>query len=340
MLFDQQFVDDDLAPIALPTSTEGGALRKAVFFAKSLVELAARCVERRRQLFHVHTSWGASFRRKAWVIRIATRLGQPVVLHIHGSRFDSWYRERSERGRRSVRRLFDRCSAVIALSESWKEFLSSITASTVTVVHNAVDADEFAKKRPDPAGGDLRLLLLGGVGLRRKGAFDLLEVCERLVKRDGMASLRLVVAGYGELDEARDFVKTHGLEDNVEVPGWILLDDKARLLRESDVFVLPSYDEGLPIAMLEAMAAGLPVVVSPVGGIPEVVRDGENGLLVPAGDKQALYAALRRLADDPDLRRKLADRGRATIRESFDIRVAAERIKTIYREVLEARRVG
>jgi glycosyltransferase involved in cell wall biosynthesis len=106
------------------------------------------------------------------------------------------------------------------------------------------------------------------------------------------------------------------------------------MLDEADLFLLPSHAEGLPVSMLEAMAAGLPVIVTPVGGIPEAIQDGRNGLLAQPRNPEELAAAIRRLLTDEGLRSRLGQRARQTVREHFDIGVAVGRLRTIYREAV------
>jgi glycosyltransferase involved in cell wall biosynthesis len=119
----------------------------------------------------------------------------------------------------------------------------------------------------------------------------------------------------------------------VEVLGWINPDQKAEELARALVFTLPSYDEGLPMAMLEAMAAGKAIVVTPVGGIPEAVKDGENGLLVPAGDANALACALSKVLQDHLLRKSLGANARKTVETQFSTDVVLRELSRLYKEL-------
>jgi glycosyltransferase involved in cell wall biosynthesis len=235
-----------------------------------------------------------------------------------------------------VRRQFDLAGHVVALSESWKRYLATITSKPITVIPNAVDVESFAFERDYALSGEIRLLLLGGVGLVSKGALELIEVVDALGRRNRLDTVRLTVVGHGEVEEVRRFVAERGLQSTVEVTGWVEKQMARKLLREADVFVLPSHVEGLPVSMLEAMASGLPAVVTPVGGIPEVVEDGINGLVVQRGAKDDLMRAIRRLLADEELRRRLGARARETVRARFDIRVAVARLKSLYLELAPA----
>ncbi len=130
--------------------------------------------------------------------------------------------------------------------------------------------------------------------------------------------LRVTLAGDGQVDEVRKFVRTNGLDDTIDVVGWVGAVERDRLLAESAIFVLPSYSEGLPMALLEAMSNGVVPVTMAVGAIPEVVTDGVNGLLVTPGDPGQVAEALQSLIVDAELRNRLAAAAYARAGE-FDI---------------------
>lgn len=124
--------------------------------------------------------------------------------------------------------------------------------------------------------------------------------------RHSYPTLRVCLGGDGEASAARALAQRLGIVDRVETPGWMTGATKAQWLARATIYALPSYAEGLPMSVLEAMAAGAPVVATPVGGISDVLSDGVHGLLVPPGDVVALVAALARLLDDAGLRDRLA----------------------------------
>lgn len=336
MLVGRQGADPSMTVATIATSVDGGSPGKLLAFGKALLAVRRQCRHGDGLVLHIHTSFGHSFARKSWVMRIAERYGVPVLLHIHGSEFDKWYERQSARGQRAIRKRFDRVGRIVVVSDSWNDYISRLTDTPVVTVHNAVDVAHFAFDRSykDPA--TFGLLFLGGVGLRRKGAFDLLDAIVRVKENYPTLPMRLIMAGHGEIDEARAWIAAHGLSDSVDVPGWIDLEKKERLLRESHVFVLPSYHEGLPIALLESMASGLPIVVSPVGGIPEAIEDGRNGLFVTPGDVAGLAAALESVLLDGTLRERLGRQAQQTVRDAFDLPVAAKTFRSLYAELQAA----
>jgi glycosyltransferase involved in cell wall biosynthesis len=185
----------------------------------------------------------------------------------------------------------------------------------------------------DPAGGAMTLLFLGWIE-PGKGVFELLECVRTLSSRPGFPRLRLLMAGDGSAIEAvRRFVRENGLEDTVELPGWIDGLRKADAFREADLFVLPSYMEGMPNALIEAMAAGLPVVVTAVGAVPDMVDDGGNGLVIEPRDADAVTRAVERLISTPSLRMALGRAAWHTAREKFGAETAVDRLLSVAEEL-------
>jgi glycosyltransferase involved in cell wall biosynthesis len=165
---------------------------------------------------------------------------------------------------------------------------------------------------------------------RDKGAFDLVQAVACLPE-EARSRIRVVVAGNGALAELRAASSAAGI-DTIEVREWLDSAERDALLKRADAFVLPSYHEGLPMALLEAMAWGLPPICTPVGSIPEVVRHRLNGLLVPPGDIAQLATAIQRLAINPTERRRMGALARATV-EPFAIDAYMSRLCHVYATV-------
>jgi glycosyltransferase involved in cell wall biosynthesis len=159
---------------------------------------------------------------------------------------------------------------------------------------------------------------------REKGIAELLEACRELAVQQRFT---LYLAGEGNMSEtARAFVAEHKLEDTIRFCGWLSEDKLREQYAEADVFVLPSWSEGLPNAMIEAMAAGLAIIATPVGNIPDVIADGRSGLLVPPRDVVALHGALARLLADAELRRALGNAAHELAAQQFGVEPAVDRI--------------
>ncbi len=223
----------------------------------------------------------------------------------------------SEVERSLKRRLSARLAAHVAVSEHSArevEEYARLPPGSVQVVRNGVP--DLGPVEPVPHEG----VVLVAVGrLNAQKGFDvLLQALQHLQHPEGV---RLVVVGGGEEHEALTRQSRGlGLDDRVRITGWT--DQVRDFLSRGDIFVLPSRSEGFPLAIVEAMLAGLPVVASGVGGVPEAVRDGETGLLVPKEDPERLSAALQRLIDDPELRVSMGRRGRRVATSFTDERMA------------------
>ena len=281
-----------------------------------------------RAILHVHCASRASFWRKSCFMALAFLARWPVILHLHGGGFATFYGEECGPVRRAAVRFFlDRAAAIVVVSERWNAWMKRVTRNPrVVTIANSVALPSPAPVKREPA-----LVAFAGRCSESKGIYDLLQAT--LLLRRELPRLRLECAGDGDLDEVERSIASMGLADRVRVHGWMEPRRRDELLARAGVFALPSHAEGLPMGVLEAMAAGCAVVASAVGGIPDVVEDGVNGLLVPAGDTQALARAIRRLVDDPAFARRLGAAARATIAARFGTEPMLERIEQLYQSL-------
>lgn len=318
----------------LVTHADGPAWRKLGAALAAAWQVLTVCLRERPAVVHVHSASRASFYRKSLLLALARCCGRATVFHLHGAEFRQFALEESgPLARWWIRRTLSRSSAVITLSESWAKFLRELApAATVRVIANSVRVPATASTEHEQFA---RILFLGRAD-RRKGIFELLAAVAQLAPQ--VPAVRLAIGGDGDLEQVARAARELGVADRVEILGWIGSEQRAAELARAAVFCLPSYDEGLPMAMLECMAAGKAVVVTPVGGIPEAVVDGVNGILVPPGDAAGLAAGLRRLFDDEALRRRVAEGARATIVRRFGTDVVMEQMAALYRELAPARR--
>lgn len=329
-LLDRLGREPQMSVEAIPTTMwrESGVLRNGLLFVFALLRVLLACAARPKPLLHVHLASRASVLRKGIIIRLARLLRAPCLLHDHG--IETFYGKSGEATRSWIRGTFRRASAVVSITEKERQFLASVISSPVEVVPNAVAIPE----RPEPRSADRRgpvvFLFLARIA-KTKGAFDLLEAFASLCS-EGVPT-RLVLAGNGEVEKARAWLKDRNLDRQVDVPGWVEGEAKSASFKGADVFVLPSYYDNLPVSILEAMAFGLPVIATAVGGIPEAVADGETGLLVQPGDVGALAQAMKRLASDHRLRAAMAEAARARAEERFSLEAVAARLKQIYQAI-------
>lgn len=179
--------------------------------------------------------------------------------------------------------------------------------------------------RPGRADDEIRLVFVGRLA-PVKGLRVLFEAMRRLISE--MPQLRLVLVGDGPdrkgLEEAAASLGGH-----VRFTGYMSQAEVAETLRNCDICVLPSFAEGVPVVLMEALASGTPVIATQVAGVGELVEQGRTGLLVPPGDVDSLVARIRQLAGDPALRRTMGARGRDRVRADFDVRIEAARMATL-----------
>jgi glycosyltransferase involved in cell wall biosynthesis len=313
----------------IATMVDGGNARKLWTFANALWQYRS-ALARRPDVIHIHFASGASSVRKEMLAALALRRGVKVIMHAHGGAYRQYWEKMSPRRRAHALATFKQASALIVLGEAWREFFTSIgiAAEKIVVMPNPVKLPAAVTKKLDAQQVTCAYL---GIISARKGAFDLLEATALLPPpiRD---RLHVVIAGNGKIDLLRERVVQRGLTNCIEVVDWLNAEQRDALLTAAHIFALPSYYEGLPMALLEAMAFGAVPVSTPVGSISEVLRHEENGLLISPGDVPALAASLRRLIEQPNERAALAARARSTV-EPFGVDVYVDRLCRVYRAV-------
>jgi glycosyltransferase involved in cell wall biosynthesis len=312
----------------VPTHAEGAWGGKIARALAGFWHAARICLCQRPAIVHVHSASNASFLRKSLLLLIARSAGCKTIFHLHGGGFREF--ATADAGpllRRWIRHTLERSSLVIALSDSWASFLRGFAPrARVAVLPNSVPLPAAVATDAEPG----RVLFLGRIE-EAKGVFELVDAVAKLAPR--LPKLRLVLGGAGDVDQVRHRAAALGILERIELPGWLDEPARAAELQRASVFCLPSHAEGLPMAMLEAMAAGKAVVVTGVGGIPHAVRDGDNGLLVEPGNVPSLADALGSLLDDDGCRRALGERARATIAQEFEAGAVIERIAAVYHEL-------
>lgn len=320
---------DDWNITHISTHRNGTVWTRAVTFAAALVRLCVELLCRRPDLVHIHTSSNGSFLRKCTVTWLCKAIRIPVVLHVHGSRFDEFHDRMPAALRWLIRVTLDHADVVVALGETWGQRLRRIAPrARIEVVPNAVEPGDPVDQSDT---GEVRVVFLGEIG-ERKGTFVLLDAWADAVARCRVPAL-LTIAGDGETDRALTRSRELGVGRHVRITGWLSEDEVSHLLDDSHILVLPSRNEGQPMAILEAMARGLCVVASDVGGIPELI--GGAGVTVAPDDAGRLADELLRVLSEPAVRTELGNRALARIRDEFDVAVVSRRFDAIYREITE-----
>lgn len=311
---------------SITTHRKGSALERVGVALRGSGELLVWCAAHRGGLVHVHTTMRGSMYRKAVVILLARALHHPVLVHAHAGPGDirAFAAALPPFARGFIRASLRRAQSIVSVSAASARAIEEAFGITgVGVIPNAAPALP-AQTGPPPADA---ALFLGGFDNAVKGGRDLLDALPALL--DAAPSLRIELAGPG--DPPPELADLDG--DRVRWRGWLDAEAKGDALAATGIVLIPSRSEGLPVVLLEAMAYGRAVVATAVGGIPDLLRDGVDGLLVAPADKSALVTAVARLAGDPAA---VARYGRsARIRVSdLDESEIVERVDAIYRALL------
>jgi glycosyltransferase involved in cell wall biosynthesis len=310
----------------VPTYRGPDPITRVRVFCVALLRLTSWSLRRRGRIVHVHATVRGSLYRKSVCVLLARALKRRVVLHVHSGAGDI-AAFRDGRGRLSLmlfRSAFAAADTVLAVSAASADALGrAYELTSIAVVPNAAPpVVEVGRKRDRSHVG---VVYLGGFANAAKGGDVLLEALAMAIEREPM--LRVTLAGPGELPAAGRALVGRG--DAVRWAGWLEARDKDERMCGAEVFVLPSRSEGLPIALLEAMAYGLACVATRVGGVPEVMSDEREGLVVEPEHPEALADGLCRLAGDPELRLRLSEAARDAARR-LDPAVIADRLDAIY----------
>lgn len=300
-----------------------------------LLELLLACLllilEKKKDIdiVHLHFSTGMSFYRKLILFKIAKFKKKRVVIHLHGSEFEAFFNLSGRLRQRLIKYFFDNSDGIITLSMYWKNMTSHIsTNKNIVILHNGADLTKYSNKLSNV--GTVKIVFMGRLGIR-KGVYDLLRAFELVMMKAPYAHLYL--GGDGDIDKVKKIIAERPYKNNVHVLGWVSGNDKIDIFRSCDIYVLPSYNEGLPGSILEAMAVGVPIVTTMVGGIPEAVIDNRNGFLLKPGDIQSLADRLIQLCKDDRMRVQMGKESRAIMFEKFDIKQLVLQLCEFYQKI-------
>lgn len=310
-----------------PPSTNRSPLKRIGRQLRSWASFARTLAQRRPHVVHVKTAEGVNFFQGLGFVVMARALGCYVLMQIHGGAFDAWYDGSSPRAQSLVRAALRLPHAMIALSEYWQRYLHSLNpAAAIHVVPNGVEVDKVQprSRRSSPT---LRILTIGAIGVR-KGHFDIVEAAHLL--RDMDLEFEFVGPDEygGEIERIRARAAELGLTCRIHLTGPLSGDDKWAALARADVFLLPAHNENMPNAILEAMAAGLPVVATDVGAVREMLADPDA--LVPVRDPNALAGKLRDICVDHTARERMGLANRERVAAEYAFAQVESRLDVLY----------
>lgn len=300
----------------------GKALKAYVLFRKEIRK-------NRPDIVHIHSSFGPSFYRKMPFIYMANKAGIPIVNHIHGAEFDVFYEKASDKKRKRIQIVYNKCHMLIALSKEWEERLSQIVpAEKICIIEN------YCMIPKEPTRGEEKILFLGEIS-KRKGCLDIPKIyhkycCESAAH--GVTPWPLVMAGDGPDKEIVEKVLSR---ENVRFTGWVRGKEKDKLLESCGLFLFPSYNEGMPMAILEAMAYGMAILTTNVGGIPKLIEDGFSGFLCEPGSQEIMVKRLLELTEDTDKRRLYGMAAREKALHHYSYETHRKKMVMAYEKVVQ-----
>ncbi len=309
-----------------------GAIKDCWRFTKAILAY-------RPQIAHIGTAFGLSFVKHTYCVILARLFGSRVLLHPHCS-YAVIYKERSKLWKWYFGQVIKLTNGIVVLSKEWLQLAAIAPGSIISYLPNAIDLKLYkpiAEKNLIRIKNEelIQILYLGFLG-KDKGTFDILSAAQIVASKNRKVVFNLVGAELspGELSNLHTCVEKSKLSDCVKIQPPAFGEDKITVLNNADIFIYPSYYEGMPMAVIEAMACGLPIIASRIGGLPEMVFEGVNGFLIEQGKPEQLADAVGRLIND---REKCISMGKASHQiacEKFDIEQHVTRLIDIYNKVL------
>lgn len=277
------------------------------------------------KLIHIHMSEPPSAIRKCLFMPFAKLFGKKVIVHFHAFSPDTTL---NSKYKSVYKYLFNQADCVIVLSQLWKKYVNDAfnLGDKVKVVYNPCTTEILSEKYKKQ-----NIILYAGTVNKRKGYADMIKAFAKIASQ--YPDWKIVFAGNGEIDNGKKLAKELGIESQTLFLGWINGKDKDKAFKEASIFCLPSYAEGFPMAVLDAWAYGLPVITTPVGGIPDIAKDGENLLLFQPGDCDKLAIQMERMIKDKQLRANIIKQSSVLAETIFNIKTINKEIENLYNEL-------
>tara|TARA_R110002012_G_scaffold283090_2_gene473159 strand:- start:107667 stop:108722 length:1056 start_codon:yes stop_codon:yes gene_type:complete len=280
------------------------------------------------KIVHIHGASRGSFYRKYIFYVISKNIfNKKVLYHIHGAEYHIFYSKASKRVQQLVENMINLCDGIIVLSKEWSDFFAkTFKPKNIFVVNNIVDFK--SEKRFNEPPQTVQILFLGRIG-KRKGTFDLLQTI--IDNSDYFEDkIKLTIGGDGDIEKLNSLIISHKLDKTIEYVGWVDGEKKKELLTNSHVLILPSYNEGLPISLLEAMSYSMPIISTNVGGIPQILKNNLNGILIEPGNKTQIFEALKVYTENKELISKHGKASYKLVHDFFPKKVI-NRLEEIYK---------
>ena len=318
--------------IYVPTHFDTNKYILVLFFGCAYIKIILLTLFCRFSLVHLHTSERGSFWRKQLLLHTLKFFGKKVILHHHGAEFDLFFQNCTDKQKQRIIATLEKADMNIVLSKRLVNMIKEKAPNAaVSVVYNAVNTF------PDiPYNTTARnILFMGRLG-ERKGTYDLLQSIQRLdpvINPD----IQFYLCGDGDIEGVKKAISQLHLEHRIAHIGWIDGEQKNKILQNTMINVLPSYNEGLPMTILETMAYGIPNISTHIASIPEVIKDSTNGFLITPGDVDALTSCLSQLISDASLRQTFSTESYHMIMNNFSLDKKIQQMESIYNQLEQSR---
>ncbi|GHN23882.1 glycosyl transferase [Lactobacillus delbrueckii] len=319
----------------ISTVIRANKLKKITTFFKKIPIIKRTIKKDGIDIVHVHMAEKGSVFREGYVVHLAKKMGCKTVIHMHGANIEKWYNSQNPLVKNVVKKIFNSADCMIVLGEKWKPFMVSVmgeeNAHKIRVLHNAVNVPKRKLYNIKSTN-----VLFYGMLIQRKGIDDLLGAFKKILPVIS-PDIRLMLYGddYDSPEKIQDKIARYGLTHRAYYKGWLTDENKSKVLEDTRVNVLPSYNEGLPMTILESMSYGVPNISTNVAAIPEAIDDGINGFIIEPGDIEELSKKLVQLIQNKKLRSEMSTAAYTKAQREFSLEVHFSKLISIYESLLK-----
>lgn len=313
----------------LPSIIEGPRIIKFMFTLKQLFLFLFKLFFQKYSLIHIHTSSYLSFYRKSFFILVAKLTGKKIILHIHPTHFYKFILNSRSFRKFWIYNVLKLCDSFIVLTTDMQTKMEKIfPTKTIHILPNPVSVSDFNNSQINMRRDNVLLYL--GTFFREKGVYDLISAASLILEE--IPNMEIILCGDKGKSKLKKEIKKIGLDGKIQVKKWVGGLQKKQLLNESTAIILPSYTEGIPNVILEAMSSGVPIIATPVGGVPSILEDEKNCLFFKPGDILDLKIKVIRMFRNTALQNEIIRNNYIKVK-SFDTSVIIDKLKGIYKNL-------
>lgn len=303
----------------IETHRDGNSIRKLWYLFSALLQYLVLLPF--YDIVHIHIATTQSAKRKQLFFYPAKWMKKRTIFHFHPSNEKFLFEPYNQK---LYKKLFSQADLILVLSEQWKKWLEESLGITehVEVLYNPCPR---VNRREDIRENNI---LFAGTIIPRKGYGDLIKAFAKIAKK--YPNWKIIFAGNGEIENAKKIASEYGISNQIVFPGWINGKKKEETFQKASIYCLASDGEGFPMGVLDAWAYGIPCVVTPVGGIPDIIKDEVNGLIFPVGDIDTLASKLEKLITNKDLRTKIVKETDKYVNNEFNVSSINQKLGQIY----------